>query len=215
MKQIGKVAGVLTILFLGYWGYKKYMQTQMPQSALVSVSEKIDLNYHNESILVDYYELTNEMNALSKKTWYKELEDIKKSAATDPDFVENQTKFLQKEILRNRLENKLVQSKILKDKGYDNFDIFQQETRNNFTKVNTSESNAILYSRGDEGEKVELIQVLLLKLNYKLTTDGFYRNETEKVVKEYQTKKGLKASGSIDLETYESIVKDLIIKTDE
>ncbi|MGB0869583.1 MAG: peptidoglycan-binding domain-containing protein [Flavobacteriales bacterium] len=211
MKQIGKVLGVILILILGFYGYKAYKRQNMPQEALVENSNEIDTEYHNLSLLYDYYELTNDMNALSKTTWYNMLEDIRNSQSTDPDFILEQNKFAQKSLIRQRIESKLIQSKKLKEnKSYDNFDVFQLETRNNYSKL--EKNNFVIFSRGDEGENIEVFQEMLNKLGYDIIDDGFFKQETEMAVKKYQKSKNKPTTGYVDSDTYQSIVKEVIRK---
>ena len=210
MKQIGKVVGILILVYLGYLGYRTYMQGQMPQSALLAVSEQIDSEYHNERVLLDYYDLTYSLNATAKKTWHEYLEDITNSTSVDPDFVDIQSQYQQKRIIRDRLEAKLIKSKTLKtSKQYDNFDVIQAETRQDYIKPNVRLSkNAVLYERGDVDEGVLVFQNMLSSLGYKLLLDGVFRHETEYVVKQYQKDKHLIESGYVDFTTYESLIKD-------
>lgn len=217
MKQILRIVGLIVLIYFGYWGYRKYMQSQMPDSALVSISKNIDLDYHNEHILLDYYDLTYSLNALSKKTWYSYLENITDSKFGDPEFVDFQKKYLQKKILRDRIELKLINSKALKtDKQYDNFDVIQSETRQDYLKPNIqSITQAVIYQRGDVNEGVLLVQNLLSSLGYKLLLDGVFRRETENIVKQYQHDKHLIESGYVDFSTYETLIKDTRSKNDE
>lgn len=210
MKQIGRVIGILVLVYLGYWGYKKYMQGQMPQSALLPISEQIDLEYHNERVLLDYYDLTYSLNALSKKTWHNHLEDITTSTSVDPEFVDIQSHYQHKRTIRDRIEQKLINSKTLKaEKQYDNFDVIQSETRQNYLKPNVHLStNKVIYERGDVNEGVLIVQNMLWSLGYKLLLDGVFRQETEFVVKQYQKDKHLIESGYVDFNTYESLTRD-------
>lgn len=217
MKQIGKVVGLLIVLYLGYFGYKKYMQSQMPESALVSISNQIDLEYHDEGLLLDYYDLTYSLNALSKKRWHTDLEDLTTSTSTQPDLVDIQSKYRRKKVLRDRIEAKLILSKTLKtEKQYDNFDIIQTETRQDYKKPNVhSITNAVIYERGNVNDGVLLVQNMLSSLGYTLRLDGVYRQETENIVKQYQKDKHLIESGYVDFSTYETLIKDTRPKKDE
>lgn len=217
MKQIGRIVGILVLIYLGYFAYKKYMQSQMPSTALVSISDQIDLEYHNESILLDYYNLTYSLNAMSKKIWHTHLEDITASQSTEPEFVDLQNQYKLKTVLRNRIESKLIQSKSLKsEQQFDNFDVIQAETRSDYKKARpTLTRNKVIYERGNENEGVLLVQELLFSLGYKLRLDGVYRQETENVVKQYQKDKHLIESGYVDFSTYESLIKDTRPKNDE
>lgn len=210
MKQIGKVIGLLLLVYLGYLGYRKYKQGQMPQSAILSVSEQIDSEYHNERALLDYYDLTFSLNAVSKKAWHEYLEDITSSTYVNPEFIDIQSLYQQKRIIRDRLEQKLIRSKVLKaDKHYDNFDVIQSENRKDYYKPNTKSSRSyVIYERGDVNDGVRLVQNILSSLGYKLQLDGVFRQETEFVVKQYQKDKHLIESGYVDFNTYESLIKD-------
>lgn len=214
MKQIGKILGGVLILLIMYYGYKAYKRQQMPSNALVNISTLIDTEYHSESLLFDYYELTNSMNQQSKIVWYHYLESITESKDTDPEFVEQQKSYLQKQLLRKKIELKLIRSKTLKDqKNYDNFDIFQLENRKGFKK---SPNNAfIIFSRGDESEDVEIIQEMLRELGFDILDDGFFKQETEQAIKNYQKSKKLPETGAIDVNTYKSLIKDVRTKRNE
>lgn len=193
------------------------MQSQMPEAALVSISDQIDLEYHDEGLLLNYYDLTYSLNALSKKRWFTDLEDITTSKSTQPELVDIQHKYRRKKVLRDRIEAKLIQSKILKTKKqYDNFDVIQSETRHDYKRPDIhSITHAVIYERGNKNDGVLLVQNMLSSLGYTLRLDGVYRQETENIVKQYQKDKHLIESGYVDFSTYETLIKDTRPKNDE
>ncbi len=56
--------------------------------------------------------------------------------------------------------------------------------------------------QGDNNDKVKLVQVILLKLGYKVAVDGDFGKQTRKAIKKFQKKAHLKADGVIGPKTW-------------
>lgn len=59
-----------------------------------------------------------------------------------------------------------------------------------------------------KGTDVRNLQQRLCELGYKVSVDGVYGNKTASAVKKYQKQKGLKATGVVDYETWETIINE-------
>lgn len=63
-------------------------------------------------------------------------------------------------------------------------------------------------NKGDRGSDVTQIQKYLYDLGYKIEIDGWFGNETERLLKEYQTKNAMKITGVADALTIGALKED-------
>jgi hypothetical protein len=62
----------------------------------------------------------------------------------------------------------------------------------------------------DKGDEVKQLQEFLKKLGYSVTVDGNFGPLTEKLVREFQTKKSLKVDGIVGTKTWEMLKKEVL-----
>lgn len=66
----------------------------------------------------------------------------------------------------------------------------------------------IVLSKGDRGSKVTQIQKYLYDIGYTIEIDGWFGNETETLLKDYQTKNAMTATGKADTMTVGALRED-------
>ena len=64
-----------------------------------------------------------------------------------------------------------------------------------------------MYELNDTRAAISAIQKLLRDAGYDIKPDGIYGNETYNAVRSFQSEVGLPSTGSVDLDTFEALVK--------
>ena len=73
--------------------------------------------------------------------------------------------------------------------------------------LNAAQPEVSILRKGDKGERVEKLQNLLMNIGYKITPDGDFGKKTQKMLKRFQRKSGLKADGIAGPETWRKLAK--------
>ncbi|MEJ6950568.1 peptidoglycan DD-metalloendopeptidase family protein [Natronospora cellulosivora (SeqCode)] len=78
-----------------------------------------------------------------------------------------------------------------------------------FLLLLTISTNAIPLQNGDRGEDVFKIQEYLNQMGYDITIDGIFGYETENIIKDFQSNKGLTVDGIVGKKTVEAIKESI------
>jgi len=214
MKQI--IIFLLVIIALGI-GYGKYMQYKRYNSTEIKyqTDKNIDVSYHNQELLMNYYEAVEALDSYIMLQWSANEIDVRTPEEDDIETkvaVENYAKKLAKV---HYYEAILENSTKLKEKGLDNsevkflenqgIDLKTYKRKLKYSKIkNLFNSNVKLYN----GEKNAIIFEVQKELNRKgdsITVDGVYRFETLNAIKDFEQKNNLLADGYLDDLTLEMI----------
>ena len=214
MKQI--IIFLLVIIALGI-GYGKYMQYKRYNSTEIKyqTDKNIDVSYHNQELLMNYYEAVEALDSYIMLQWSANEIDVRVPEEDDIETkvaVENYAKKLAKV---HYYEAILENSTKLKEKGLDNsevkflenqgIDLKTYKRKLKYSKIkNLFNSNVKLYN----GEKNAIIFEVQKELNRKgdsITVDGVYRFETLNAIKDFEQKNNLLADGYLDDLTLEMI----------
>ncbi|UOB19270.1 peptidoglycan-binding domain-containing protein [Abyssalbus ytuae] len=226
MKQIIIFLLVVIISIMGYNLYKKHKRFTPPEYEY-KISEKIDLNYFNQTFLLHYYQQVEKLNGYVITQWANNGIDVRnpgnddetiKSAVNEYASLLGKVKFY---------EEKLIQSSNLKKEGLNNDNIRimeeqgispenykkKQETQNNILsstilkelfKNNNNNKNIGL---GAQGPMVFELQKILVKKGYEMPIDGIYKAATYEAVKAFEEKNSLYPDGRLDILTLEHLLK--------
>ncbi|WP_026777552.1 peptidoglycan-binding protein [Polaribacter sp. Hel_I_88] len=214
MKQI--IIFLLVIIALGI-GYGKYMQYKRYNSTEIKyqTDKNIDVSYHNQELLMNYYEAVEALDSYIMLQWSANEIDVRVPEEDDIETkvaLENYAKKLAKV---HYYEAILENSTKLKEKGLDNsevkflenqgIDLKTYKRKLKYSKIkNLFNSNVKLYN----GEKNAIIFEVQKELNRKgdsITVDGVYRFETLNAIKDFEQKNNLLADGYLDDLTLEMI----------
>ena len=207
MKKIIIFLLVIIVLLIGYGKYSQYKRYSSPEINY-KTDKNVDISYHNQEILMNYYEAVEALDSYVMLQWSANEIDVRTPEDDDIETkvaVENYAKKLAKV---HYYEAILENSTNLKEKGLDNKEIKFLETEGvdlktykrklKYDKIkNLFNSNVKLYN----GEKNAIIYEVQKELNRKgdtITVDGVYRIETFNAIKAFEEKNNLLADGYLD-----------------
>ena len=207
MKKIIIFLLVIIVLLIGYGKYSQYKRYSSPEINY-KTDKNIDVSYHNQELLINYYEAVEALDSYVMLQWSANKIDVRTPEDDDIETkvaVENYAKKLAKV---HYYEAILENSTNLKEKGLDNKEIKFLETEGvdlktykrklKYDKIkNLFNSNVKLYN----GEKNAIIYEVQKELNRKgdtITVDGVYRIETFNAIKAFEEKNNLLADGYLD-----------------
>jgi len=226
MKQIIIFLLVIITFILAYGQYKQYKQykrfslTEYQYTA----NKNIDLNYHDRSFLLDYYQAIESLNGYVIMQWSTESIDVR-----NPD--DDEEKIIAATAIYNDIlgrvkfyEDQLVKSANLKQKGMTNVDIKFLETNDMSLEAYTAQANqkdmkdllrAMFDSErsknglrlGSSEAFISEIQKLLTNKGYDITIDDVFKNATLNALRLFEEKNGLFPDGKLDALTSEALLR--------
>ena len=209
----------LLIIILGLIGYGKYSQYKRYNTPEVNykTDKKIDINYHNQEFLYNYYKAVEELDSYVMLQWTTNGIDVR-----TPEDDDNQTKiavetYAKKPAKVNYYEAILENSFNLKQNGLSNIEVktieeegIDLETfkeQEEFAKIkNLYNPNVNLYN-GEKNAIIYEVQKRLVSLGDSIKIDGVYRIETLNAIKNFETKNNLLADGYLDVLTIDLLFK--------
>jgi len=209
----------LLIIILGLIGYGKYSQYKRYNTPEVNykTDKKIDINYHNQEFLYNYYKAVEELDSYVMLQWTTNGIDVR-----TPEDDDNQTKiavetYAKKLAKVNYYEAILENSFNLKQNGLSNIEVktieeegIDLETfkeQEEFAKIkNLYNPNVNLYN-GEKNAIIYEVQKRLVSLGDSIKIDGVYRIETLNAIKNFETKNNLLADGYLDVLTIDLLFK--------
>lgn len=209
MKRIIILLVFISLVIIAFSQYLKYKKFNIPNDYDYKIAEDIDANYHDVSLLSDYYTTAYQIGSLAREMWFNHGIDVKLADKSDPQSVSATLAYNQLLAKVKFLEGKLRESKRLKDLGYNNLDIKYMEENG------VSEKNFLLYQlfggkplkNGEKSEAVWELQSLLVKAGYEIPIDGFFSDKTEGAIKEFQKSQKIYPSGIADTKTLKLLIK--------
>ena len=218
MKKLLIIIAVIIIAIFAYSEYKEYQRFH-PKSAHITKSRKIDVNYHNQETVYNYYDAIEQANSYMTVQWSANEIDVRTPEKNDKTH-QLATKIYAEKLSRiTYYETILEQSEQLKKEGLSNEDIIFLETKgislkeyNVFSKVENFRKNILelmpnkkLYA----GEKTAFIfelQKLLVKNGFNIPVDGVYQKQTSDALKTFEEKHNFLPDGKIDLLTLKALL---------
>lgn len=217
MKKILIAILVVILLIFAYNQYQDYQRFH-PKQVNYTTTETVDLNYHNQDVVYNYYEAIEELNHYIISQWTVNRIDVRNPENDDVE-TEYASKQYAKKLARVKFyEGKLTQSHTLKKEGLANKDIKLFEEKNLSSKEYKMQHKALAFKAfmfenlpknnlfsGQTNAFVYEMQKLLVKKGYNIPVDGVYKNITSEAIKDFETKNNLFADGIIDRLTLEAL----------
>jgi hypothetical protein len=214
MKQIIIFLLIIIALLIGYGKYSQYQRYSSPEVNYIT-DKNIDVSYHNQELLMNYYEAVEALDRYVILQWSANEIDVRTPEEDDIETkvaVENYAKKLAKvhfyeAILKNstNLKEKGLENKEIKFIENEGIDFKTHKRKLKYEKIkNLFNSDVKLYN----GEKNAIIYEVQKELNRKgdsVTVDGVYRFETLNAIKDFEKKNNLLADGYLDDLTLEMI----------
>lgn len=219
MKQILIVILVVILLIFGYNQYSNYKRFHSPGVDYIK-DKRIDLNYHDKSFLLNYYQSIEDLNAYVRIQWVQLDIDVRNPEDNNEDTKNAVLGYTKRLGIVKFYEDKLVESSILKSQGITNKEImlfdqnglkakdYDQFFKRKFLNE-TYKSNPEKYSLkvGDYNSFVFELQKELVEKGYNIPIDGQFRDITFNAIRAFEEKNGLLPDGKIDLLTLEYLLK--------
>lgn len=219
MKRIIIVLLIIIASLIGYSQYKQYKRFSPPEYEY-QVNKNIDLNYHNQSLILDYHQSIEELNAYVISQWSSNNIDVRNPENNNKSTVTAISKYAKKLGKVRFYETQLLKSTQLKKDGLNNNDIILLEekgiTKSDYKKALEYETLKTMFHSyssknnlrlGSKNALIFEIQKILVKKGYEIPVDGFYKHETFNAIKDFQEKNSLYSSGNIDLLTFNALLK--------
>lgn len=210
MKKLIVLLIIVLLGFIVFFQFKKYTRLNAPAQYEYPINPKVDVNYYDQKMVADYYELAFEVGSYARSQWFNHKIDVlykdnSSDASLKATAVYNQMKASVAEI-----ENHLLLSSKLKSQGFSNADIRAMDSRGESPK------QYLLYKKiqnadlkfGDEGSDVLIMQQELNKKGLKIRIDGIFDRETEDAVMKFQLENNLFADGIADERTLLKLISN-------
>ncbi|MDD7914349.1 peptidoglycan-binding domain-containing protein [Polaribacter ponticola] len=212
MKQIIIFLLLIIVLLIGYGKYNQYKRYNTSE-VNYKTDRKIDLEYHNKTLLLNYYEAIERVNNFTKLQWTANNIDVRTPENDDIETVSAIEKYSTKIGKVKYYEAILENSLNLKKQGFTNKEIQFLEEKGidlkTFNKKKKFEQIKNLYDpkinlyKGEKNAIIFEVQKRLNELDYSIKVDGVYRIETLKAIKDFEQKNNLLVDGFIDALTLE------------
>lgn len=200
-------AFIILFIWIGvkYIAYKRY---NAPTDHSFQISDQIDIHYHNQLKVQQYYENVYRLSSFANEQWYNyEIDVMYPDHENMQSILANKT-YLQMVSTTKHLEGLLSKSSELKEDGLDNEAIRTiEQTGQTAEEYLLSKKFARLeLKEGDKGEDVKAIQVELNKLGFEIPKTGLYSNLTKSAIITFQQKNQLFPTGIVDQQTIQKLL---------
>ncbi len=208
MKRLLAILIVIAILVYAYFNYVEDRRFNPPSDYDYPVSEQIDIEYYDSTVIRDYYETVLEIGNFARSSWTHEGIDVK-----SPDYEKHMDKlkadyYKSLRAAARMLENRLERSKRLKDQGYNNAQVKMIENGLTPEDLELRKNSYLLgLTVGSSGSAVWDLQKMLNALGDSIPEDGIFNLITTNRLKEFQSQNNLFPSGEVDEKTLKALLK--------
>lgn len=200
----------LLVVIAGLIGYGKYSQYKRYNSPEINykTDKKIDLNYHNQELVLNYFEAVENLDSYTMLQWTANDIDVRTPEDDDVETKSAVDLYAKKLAKINYYEAILENSLQLKNNGLSNteikfveengFDLATYKRKQNFEIIKSLFDTKVNLYKGEKNAIIYEVQKRLKELGYKLNIDGVYRIETLNAIKDFEAKNNLLVDGFID-----------------
>lgn len=209
MKKLLIIIIIITLPLIAFFQYSNYRRYHPPVNYDYPVSSEIDLGYHDQAVLKEYYQNAIEIGQLARTLWFNEGIDIRFPDMDDSLSLNYAAYYTQLQSRNQWIEARLITSKQKRDSGWSSYEIRLLETGYP-PEIMALRKESLKFaglSIGDVTEEVRDIQVLLNDQGYIVNIDGVFGETTFDSVKSFQRKNGLLSTGVMDFETFRLLKK--------
>lgn len=205
MKKLVFIVIIVTLPVMAFFQFQNYRRFNPPVAYEYAISENIDVNYHDQNLVDEYFEKAIEIGAFARLKWRNEGLDVRFPNAGNQADV-NAAKYWNELVARVRLlEGKLEQSSNLKTQGLTNEEIRIVES--GFQVANLSllqdQQNIQAIQVGDQSRFVWMVQKRLIDKGYEHVLDGLFGDDTQNAILSFQRDQNIYPEGLINEETFE------------
>ena len=199
-------------------GYGKYQQYKRYNSLNVDykTTKKIDTEYHNQELVLNYYKAIEDTNSFVKMQWTANDIDVRTPEEDTEETKLAVKKYAEKLATIKYYESKLEKSFLLKAKGLSNEEIlFLEKTGTNLkdyqkslvnNKIKSMFNANVKMNYGHKNALIFEVQKQLNKKGIEVTLDGVYKIETLNAIKHFEEKNNLFPDGLLDVLTIDALL---------
>ncbi len=209
MKRIIPIVIILGLAVVVVIQYLKLRSLTPPDTYSYTLREDIDLDYYQPAVVGDYYASAREINGFVREKWYNEGVNVLMPDNEDPKAMDAARYFSQVQAYADSLGARLAWSLKYKEQGLSNADIRKVvEEGLSVASLQVEQTfNGRFFKKGDNSDGVWVLQELLIQKGYVMPHDGYYWEETQLAVREFQKKTGLPSTGVADYKTLNQLLK--------
>lgn len=207
MKKLLWIIVIVTLPLIAFFQFKNYRRFHPPVAYEYSISDSIDVDYHDQQLVEEYYQKAIEIGAFARTQWSSNGVDVRFPDASRQAEL-NAANYWNQLLTRVALvEQKLKSSFMWKSKGYGNQEIQLLESGIKEDKLKYIDSKEAIMeiAFGDQSRYVWLVQKELIKRGYEHKLDGLFGIDTQNAILTFQQDQNLYPSGVIDNETFEKL----------
>ncbi len=217
MKKILISVSIIIIALIAFGKYQQYKRFNSTETKYV-VSKSADINYHNQEMVMNYYDAVEALNTYVSTQWNANEIDVIKPTEDDGFTRMKVAEYARKLATVKYYETLLKQSKLLKKNGLSNeeikfieqkgitFEAYQKTLKKNKIKSLFNPSQSI--GLGEKSAFIYEVQKLLIKKGYNIPLDGVFEKITSEAVKDFEEKNKLYADGVLDIFTLDFLLQD-------
>ena len=216
MKQIIIVLLIIIALLIGYGKYSEYKRYNSPEVEY-KINENIDLSYHNQEIVMNYYDAVEALNSFVMVQWSANEIDVRTPEDDDTETKVAVEAYAKKLAKVKYYEAQLEKSAALKEKGLSNDAIKYLEekgiTIETYKKAMEIDKIKNMFDplrdiqNKEESVFIFEVQKQLVKNGFDIKTDGVYLIETSEAIRGFEEKNKLFADGKLDVLTLDLLLK--------
>lgn len=216
MKEICISLLVIIALVVGCGQYNQYQRFTLKDYGY-KATKGVDLDYHDKTFLLDYYEAVEDLNSYVITQWSANSIDVR-TPESDDEETQAAAKTYTKKLARVKYyEGQLRKSSKLKAKGMTNQDVrsFEEDGITLEDKLRDTRKIKIMDMFGDVSSTVMVgdrsafvyeIQKLLKAKGHNVSIDGVFENMTADAIVAFETKHNLYPDGILDVFTLERLL---------
>ena len=194
-----------------FFQYKNYSRLNPPNNYNYTLNKSIDVNYHNQALVTEYYKTSYEIGLFARNQWHNYKIDVLYKDNKSEQSLRATQVYQKMQNTVQKIEGKLTESEKLKNQGFSNNEIKLIEEKGLSPKelIIHQLFESINLQFGDEGLDVFKIQERLSHLGFEIVVDGIFNSQTKDVVTQFQQKNGIYPSGTIEKSTLLILFKDI------
>lgn len=207
MQKLLLIIGAIALVVIAFFQYKKARRVNPPNRFVYELNEKVDANYFDSSLLVEYYEAAANVESYVRGMWFSRGVDATTPNEGNPESVNANRYFNGMLGAIRAMEQQLLYSTELKAKGFSNAEIRKvvEQGVNPDQLRSKPQPMPAVFKVGDQGPRVKEIQGFLVKMGFEIPVDGNYRQLTANAVSEFQRNHNIPVTGNTDEHTFDQL----------
>lgn len=207
MKQIIIVLLIIIASLIGYGKYSQYKRYNSPEVDYKS-AKIIDLDYHNQEVVMNYYDAIEGLNSYIKTQWTANDIDVRTPENDDDETKLAVSGYSEKLAKVKYYEAKLEKSSLLKEKGISNkeikyleekgLDIESQKRASKIQMIKNMFDPSRNILNKEKSVFIYEVQKRLVENGFNIKVDGIYLQETSDAIKSFEENNKLFADGQLD-----------------